>query len=48
MLFGTDAPFAVMPSGANEVISKAIDDLNVSVEDKQKIYIDNYNTMLQA
>lgn len=48
VLFGTDAPFAVMPSGANEVISKAIDDLNVSVEDKQKIYIDNYNTMLQA
>lgn len=30
VLFGTDAPFAVMPSGADEIVSNAIENLDIS------------------
>lgn len=42
VLFGTDAPFAVMPAGANNLIVDAINALKLSDEDKQKIFFDNY------
>lgn len=42
VLFGTDAPFAVMPSGANKIVTQAINDLEISKEDKQKIFSDNF------
>ena len=42
VLFGTDAPFAVMPSGANDLVSQAIDHLALSPEENAKIYYQNY------
>ena len=42
VLFGTDAPFAVMPSGADKIVTQAINDLGISKEDKQKIFSDNF------
>lgn len=30
VLFGTDAPFGVAPVGPDEIVSKAIDDLDIS------------------
>lgn len=46
VLFGTDAPFAVMPSGANDLVSQAIDHLQLSKEDQEKIYYQNYQNFL--
>lgn len=46
VLFGTDAPFAVMPAGANNLIVKAINDLQLSDEDKNKIFSKNYQQLI--
>ncbi len=45
VLFGTDAPFAVQPSGANELIVSAIDSLDLTKEELAKIYHGNYEKM---
>ena len=42
VLFGTDAPFAVMPAGANNLISEALDSICLSVDNLDKIYARNY------
>lgn len=42
VLYGTDAPFAVMPAGAGQIIQTAIDKLDLSQEDLEKIYYENY------
>ena len=42
ILFGTDAPFAVMPAGATEIISDAINSICLSVDNLDKIYQQNY------
>jgi len=41
ILFGTDAPFAIMPNGATTEIVAAIDQMAVSKDVKQAIYHDN-------
>lgn len=47
VLFGTDAPFAIMPSGPEDVVKDAIDNLKISDEDKEKIYYKNYLEFLK-
>lgn len=47
VLFGTDAHFAVMPSGADQLITQAINDLTISDKDKQKIFHDNYYSLIK-
>lgn len=42
VLFGTDAPFAVMPSGADEIVSNAIENLDISDLYDKKIFETNY------
>jgi hypothetical protein len=46
-LFGTDAPFAVMPSGADEIVSNAIENLDISDLYDKKIFETNYYHMLE-
>lgn len=41
VLYGTDAPFGIMPNGATKEIEDAIDALPISEEDKEKIYYQN-------
>lgn len=41
VLFGTDAPFAVMPSGATNEVIQAIDDMQVAPDIKEDIYSNN-------
>lgn len=41
VLFGTDAPFAVMPAGADKIVTEAIDNLQISDAGKQKIFAGN-------
>lgn len=41
VLFGTDAPFAVMPSGATKLIEQAIDEA-YNKEDQDKVYYQNF------
>lgn len=43
VLYGTDAPFGIMPNGAAKEIEEAIDILPISIEDKEKIYNKNIN-----
>lgn len=47
VLFGTDAPLGIAPAGATQVISKAIDSLLLSQEDKQVIYAENIKLLLK-
>lgn len=47
VLFGTDAPFAVMPSGADEIVSNAIENLDISDLYDKKIFETNYYHMLE-
>lgn len=47
VLFSTDAPFAVLPSGADEVVTKAIDNLDISDLYERKIFETNYQHMLE-
>lgn len=46
VLFGTDAPFAVMPSGANDLISMAINELKITPAQREKIFTNNYKQLL--
>ena len=41
VLYGTDAPFGIMPNGATKEIEEAIDMLPISNEEKEKIYYQN-------
>lgn len=41
VLFGTDAPFAIMPSGATNEIIQAIEEMNVTETIKNDIYSNN-------
>ncbi len=47
VLYGTDAPFGMMPNGATKEIESAIDKLPISQEDKEKIYFKNFQELLQ-
>lgn len=46
MVFGTDAPFGILPAGGTAEIRAAIDDMHVSDADKQAIYEDNYRRLI--
>ena len=46
VLYGTDAPFGIMPNGATIEIEKAINILPISNEDKEKIYNQNLNKLI--
>lgn len=48
MLFGTDAPFAVMPNGDTSEIVSAINQMDISDLQRQKIYRDNFNNLLKG
>ena len=41
VLYGTDAPFGIMPNGATKEIEEAIDALPINTEEKEKIYKEN-------
>ncbi len=47
VLYGTDAPFGIMPNGATKEIESAIDQLPISLEDKEKIYFMNLQKLLK-
>jgi len=47
ILFGTDAPFAVMPNGATSEIMAAIDKMNVSDDIKADIYRNNFLKLIK-
>ena len=47
VLFGTDAPFAVMPSGADKIVSDAIENLDISDLYDHKIFVTNYQHMIE-
>ncbi len=48
VLYGTDAPFVIMPNGATQEIESAIDELPLSSEDKEKIYSKNLQKLLNG
>ncbi|MFC5631189.1 MULTISPECIES: amidohydrolase family protein [Streptococcus] len=45
VLFGTDAPLGILPAGATEVISHAIEALPLTDNDKEKIFRENANRL---
>ncbi|WP_161980732.1 amidohydrolase family protein [Streptococcus sp. S784/96/1] len=45
VLFGTDAPLGILPAGATEVISHAIEALPLTDNDKEKILRENANRL---
>lgn len=47
VLYGTDAPFGVAPVGANDIVSKAIDDLDISDLYENKIFKTNYEHFIK-
>ena len=47
VLYGTDAPFGIMPNGAAKEIEEAIDILPISIEDKEKIYNKNIKELIK-
>ena len=47
VLYGTDAPFGIMPNGAIKEIEEAIDCLPISDNDKEKIYNRNIMNLLK-
>ncbi len=47
VLYGTDAPFGIMPNGATKEIEQAIDELPILQEDKEKIYWKNFERILK-
>ena len=47
VLYGTDAPFGIMPNGATKEIESAIGKLPISLEDKEKIYYKNLKKLLE-
>lgn len=46
LIFGTDAPFAVSPAGATTEVINAIENLQVSEEDKRRIFQRNLENFL--
>ena len=46
VLYGTDAPFGIMPNGATKEIEDAINKLTIDIEDKEKIYYKNINKLI--
>lgn len=46
LLFGTDAPLGIMPAGATKEILEAIDDMNISLEVKEKILFKNIKNII--
>ncbi len=48
VLYGTDAPFGIMPNGATKEIETAIDELPIKEEDREKIYSKNLQKMLKG
>ena len=46
VLYGTDAPFGIMPNGAIKEIEEVIDMLPITDKDKEKIYYQNINKLL--
>ena len=46
VLYGTDAPFGIMPNGATKEIERAIDELPFSSAEKEKIYSKNLRKLL--
>lgn len=47
VLFGTDAPFAVMPAGADKIVSDAIENLDIFDLYDKKIFETNYQHMIK-
>ena len=47
VLYGTDAPFGIMPNGAAKEIEEAIDILPISIEDKEIIYNKNLKELIK-
>ncbi len=47
VLYGTDAPFGIMPNGAIKEIESAIDNLPFSNDIKEKIYSKNFQKLLE-
>ncbi len=48
VLYGTDAPFGIMPNGATTEIESAIDELPITKEEKEKIYSKNLQSILKG
>lgn len=46
VLFGTDAPLGILSAGATREILLAIDEMNVSDEDKDAIRYGNYQQLI--
>lgn len=47
VVYGTDAPFGIMPSGATKEIEEAISTLPISEEDKAKIFHENIVNLIE-
>lgn len=47
ILYGTDAPFGIMPNGATKEIESAINELPISDEDREKIFYKNINNLIK-
>ncbi|MBL3716878.1 amidohydrolase family protein [Lactococcus garvieae] len=47
VLFGTDAPLGIAPSGATQVIIEAIEKLPLSSSDKRANYSDNFKNLIK-
>ena len=48
VLFGTDAPFGILPAGATKEISEAILAMDIPESDKQAIFSGNYQAILKG
>lgn len=46
LLFGTDAPLGILPAGATKEIIDAINNMNITKEDKEKIFKNNIINMI--
>jgi predicted TIM-barrel fold metal-dependent hydrolase len=46
MLFGTDAPLGILPAGATKEIGAAIDAMRLSDEEREAIYVRNYQRIV--
>lgn len=46
VVFGTDAPFGILPAGATKEISEAIDQMHIDDAQRQAIYEDNYRSLI--
>lgn len=48
VLFGTDAPFGIPPVGASQVILEAIDQLDLSEEQRQQVLVTNIKNLIDS